>query len=134
MPMRKSLRAAAPFAVPLAVMAAIFVFSAMPSDGVDRGPLMLVARKVAHFVEYFVLCVAWWWALRTRVGGRRALAPAVAIAIGYAITDELHQTLVDGRVGTWRDVLIDSAGALTAAAAIHRLRVRAARERTTSRR
>lgn len=126
MAMRKSLRAAAPFAAPLAVMAVIFAFSAMPSDGIDRGPLMLVARKVAHFVEYFVLCVAWWWALRTRVGGRRALAPAVAIAIGYAITDELHQTLVDGRVGTWRDVAIDSAGALTAAAAIHRRRARAA--------
>jgi len=133
MAMRNSLRAAAPFAVPLAVMAAIFAFSAMPSDGVDRGPLMLVARKIAHFVEYFVLCAAWWWALRTRVGGRQALAPAVAISIGYAISDELHQTLVDGRVGTWRDVLIDSAGVLTAALTIHRLRARR-RDRATARR
>ena len=32
------------------------------------------------------------------------------IAIGYAITDELHQTTVDGRVGSPVDVLIDAAG------------------------
>lgn len=132
MAMRNSLRAAAPFALPLALMAAIFLLSAMPSDGVDRGPLMLIARKVGHFVEYFALCVAWWWALRTRVGGRRALAPAVAISIGYAVTDEIHQSFVDGRVGTWRDVLLDSAGVLTAALAIHRLRARA-RQRATRR-
>lgn len=120
MAMRKSLRAALPFAAPLAVMAAIFAFSAMPSDGTDHGPLMLVARKLAHFLEYMALCLTWWWALATRVGARRALAPAVAISIGYAITDELHQTLVDGRVGTWRDVLIDSAGVLAAALLIRR--------------
>ena len=48
------------------------------------------------------------------------LSFAIPFGIGYAITDELHQTLVDGRVGTWRDVLIDSAGALTAALLIRR--------------
>jgi VanZ family protein len=87
----------------------------MPSDGTDHGPLMLVLRKLTHFSEYFVLTLLWWWALATRIGGRMALPIAVAIAIGYAITDEIHQTFVDGRVGTPVDVLIDSAGVLTAA-------------------
>jgi VanZ family protein len=122
--MPSRIRAALPFAAPLALMALIFAFSAMPSDGTDHGPWMLVVRKLTHFGEYFALTFLWWWALRTQVGGRRALAPAVAIAIGYAITDELHQTFVDGRVGTWRDVLIDSAGALAAAALIARARRR----------
>jgi VanZ family protein len=122
--MRNLLRAALPFAAPLALMALIYAFSAMPSDGTDHGPLMLVLRKLTHFGEYFALTGLWWWALRTRIGGRRALPIAVAIAIGYAITDEIHQTFVDGRVGTWRDVLIDSAGALSAAWLIARARQR----------
>ncbi len=122
--MRNHVRAALPFAAPLALMALIYAFSAMPSDGTDHGPLMLVLRKLTHFGEYFALTGLWWWALRTQIGGRRALPIAVGIAIGYAVTDELHQTFVDGRVGTWRDVLIDSAGALTAAWLIARARQR----------
>jgi VanZ family protein len=35
---------------------------------------------------------------------------AVGIALGYAGTDEFHQTFVHGRHGTPVDVLIDSAG------------------------
>lgn len=116
----RNLRAAAPFAVPLAVMVMIFAFSAAPSDGTHNSTLIFVLRKIAHFSEYFLLTVAWWWALRTQVGGRRALLPALAISIGYAATDELHQTFVDGRTGTPRDVLIDAAGALAAAALIRR--------------
>jgi VanZ family protein len=122
--MPSPLRAALPFAAPLALMAVIYAFSAMPSDGTDHGPLVLVLRKLTHFGEYLALTGLWWWALRTRVGSRRALLPAVAIAIGYAIADEIHQTFVDGRVGTYRDVLIDSAGALTAAWLIARTRRR----------
>jgi VanZ family protein len=118
--MRGLIRATLPFAAPLALMALIFAFSAMPSDGTDHGPLMLALRKLTHFGEYFALTALWWWALRTRIGGRRALLPALAIAIGYAVTDEIHQTFVDGRVGTWRDVAIDSAGALCAASLIRR--------------
>ncbi len=122
--MRKLARSVAPFLPALALMVLIFAFSAMPSDGEDKGPIVLLARKLGHFAEYFLLTVLWWWALRTNVGGRRALAPAIAIAIGYAITDELHQSFVDGRVGTWRDVLIDSAGALAAGWLIARRRTR----------
>lgn len=105
-------------------MALIYAFSAMPSDGEDHGLAMLLLRKATHFGEYFALTALWWWALRTRIGAGRALAPAIAIAIGYAITDEAHQSFVDGRVGTWRDVLIDSAGALTAGWLIRRARQR----------
>ena len=46
------------------------------------------------------------------------------IASGYAVTDEFHQTFVEGRHGSVLDWLIDSAGAALVA-----LRV-ATRERT----
>ena len=54
----------------------------------------------------------WWRAL----GWRRESAPlfAAAIAIGYAMTDEFHQTFVAGRHGSPVDVLIDSTGVLIA--------------------
>jgi VanZ family protein len=115
MAMRNLARAALPFVPALALMALIFAFSAMPSDDPDKGLLVLLMRKATHFGEYFVLTGLWWWALSKRVDARRALHWAVAISIGYAISDEFHQSFVDGRVGTWRDVLIDSAGALSAA-------------------
>jgi VanZ family protein len=116
--MRNLVRAALPFVPALALMALIFAFSAMPSDDADKGFLVFVVRKLAHFGEYFALTGLWWWALSTRIDRRRAILPALAIAVAYAITDEWHQTFVDGRTGTWRDVVIDSAGALTAAGLI----------------
>jgi VanZ family protein len=115
MAMRNLGRAVLPFIPALALMALIFAFSAMPSGDSDKGLLVLLARKATHFSEYFVLTGLWWWALSTRIDARRAIAWAVAIGIGYAISDEWHQSFIDGRVGTWRDVLIDSAGVLTAA-------------------
>jgi VanZ family protein len=50
---------------------------------------------------------------------------AGTIAVGYAITDEIHQTFVPTRNGSPVDVLIDAVGAAAAMAAltgIHRLR------------
>ena len=38
-----------------------------------------------------------------------------AISLVYAVTDEFHQTFVDGRNGTPVDVLIDSIGIAIAA-------------------
>jgi len=122
--MRNFARATLPFIPALTLMALIFAFSAMPSDDPDKGLLVLLARKATHFSEFFVLMGLWWWALARHLGGRRSLVPALAITVAYAISDEVHQTFVDGRVGTWRDVLIDAAGALTATWLIWRSRVR----------
>ena len=111
-----------PFLPPLALMALIFALSAMPNTDPEGGTVRLILRKCAHFSEFALLAALWWRALAGRIGGRRALYPAVVIAIVYAISDEFHQTFVETRVGTVWDVLIDSAGALTAAWLIERRR------------
>ena len=107
-------RQAAPWVPPLALMVLIFALSSMPADQEDHGVLYIASRKLAHFAEYALLVALWWRALRTKVAHRRALALAFAIAVLYAVTDELHQTLVSGRAGKPLDVGIDTAGALTA--------------------
>ena len=118
-------QAAALWLPPVALMALIFALSGVSSDDPDRTWVQLLMRKVFHFSEYALLAGLWWRALRTRLEARAALVAAFSIAAGYAVTDEIHQTFVDGRVGTPVDVLIDVAGAATTAALIARHRARA---------
>ncbi len=118
--MSKPVRLLALWGPPVALMALIFVFSATPSDVEDRAWWDVALRKGVHFGEYALLCVLWFRALRSRLSPERALATALGVCVAYAVTDEFHQSFVDGRVGTWRDVVIDAAGALTAAWLIRR--------------
>ena len=75
-------------------------------------------RKAAHFTEYTLLGLMIRLCLESWFGKRRGLFPAAwVLGTLYAGTDELHQLLIDGRSGQWTDVLIDSGGVLTGAAA-----------------
>ena len=106
---------------PIALMAVIFVLSAQPDLNSGLGTLDLIGRKLLHASEYALLCFLWWRALRTVTDApSTALAFALAIAIGYAATDEWHQAYVNGRHGTPVDVAIDAAGAGIAAFLIRR--------------
>jgi VanZ family protein len=82
----------------------IFAFSSIPSLGTGLGFWDVVLRKLAHAAEYAVLAV-----LLLRALG--SVAAAWLAAVAYAVTDEVHQRFVSGRVGAPRDVLIDAAGA-----------------------
>lgn len=113
-----------PWLPPLALMGVIFFFSAQPSLDSGLGVIDLIGRKVIHFAEYALLTLLWWRTLSTVVGARRAALLAFLIASGYAATDELHQSFVEGRHASVIDWAIDSAGAAVAA-----LRLRTARSR-----
>jgi VanZ family protein len=91
---------------PLAWMALIFYLSAQPSVGPE---LPAWTRVPAHFTEYAVLAALWAWALAPHLG-RRALGAAAAIALLYAVTDEFHQSFVEGRDSDPLDVVADAAG------------------------
>ena len=112
------LRAYEPWISPLLLMALIFFLSAQPSLDSGLGLLDTIGRKIIHFLEYALLCVLWWRALRTRMEARRALVAALVVASLYAASDEFHQSFVEGRRGTPVDWVIDTAGAATAALAI----------------
>lgn len=81
----------------------IFAFSSVPDLGTGLGGWDLVLRKIAHAAEYALL-----GALLTRATGRAGLA--FALGTLYAVSDELHQSFVPGRVGSPLDVAIDAVG------------------------
>jgi len=96
---------------PVVLMGVIFAFSAQPSLDSGLGLIDLIGRKLIHFAEYALLCFLWWRALASVTSPRRAALWAFLLASGYAVTDEFHQSFVEGRHGNVLDWLIDSAGA-----------------------
>ena len=85
--------------------AVIFALSAVPGLSTDLGVWDTILRKAAHMTEYAILGL-----LLLRAIGREL--PALAVGIGYAITDEIHQHFVTGRHSSPIDVAIDSTGVL----------------------
>ena len=69
-------------------------------------------RKAAHLTEYFLLAIAVSFPLYVYgVRGIWLILLSGAICVGFAGFDEYHQSLVEGRGPSVKDVLIDSAGA-----------------------
>jgi len=124
------------------IMAVIFLFSMQPAVDSDRtsGVISLqvarlirpefdslpedektdyfnrvqtVVRKCAHFLEYWALglslrlCLESWLFRRRRLGWAAWLGGAA-----WAVIDEIHQTIVDGRAGQLPDVALDGFGVL----------------------
>lgn len=91
-------------------MALIFFFSHQPDLSSGLGVWDTIGRKLFHAAEYALLCFLWWRAFTGMATPAAALAAAAALSVGYAITDEWHQTFIEGRHGTPVDVVIDSVG------------------------
>ncbi|HPY31385.1 MAG TPA: VanZ family protein [Verrucomicrobiota bacterium] len=91
----------------------------LPGLSADQlGLAVLLARKLAHGIEYAVLALLLWRALRKpaaadprpwdwSMAGRTLLFVAL-----YAASDEWHQHLVPTRQGAVSDVLLDILGGL----------------------
>ena len=89
----------------LAWAGVIFAVSSIPSLNSGLGTWDTVLRKGAHMTEYAILAC-----LLARATASSAWA--FGLAVGYAATDEFHQTFVRGRHGSPIDVGIDAVGAL----------------------
>lgn len=110
---------------PLALMALIFYLSGQESVGPE---LPAFTRVIAHFSEYALLAALWAWALGPWLG-RRAIPAAAAIAMLYAISDEFHQSFIEGRDSDPVDVLVDWCGIVVALWVVSRLGARRAASR-----
>ena len=72
-------------------------------------------RKVMHASVYLVLAffaIVFFNVLMNNKHYWIALILALVVSIGFAISDEIHQTFVSGRTGQVLDVVIDSIGAV----------------------
>ncbi|WP_160680241.1 VanZ family protein [Clostridium sp. C8-1-8] len=92
----------------------IYVFNAL---GLNLDSLLgdlatFIVRKTAHFTEYLILFGFAYNLLKNYTSKKLAIIYGVMLTFGYACTDEFHQIFVPGRTAKFRDVLIDTAGAL----------------------
>jgi VanZ family protein len=99
-------------------MLVIFGFSAQPHSGEATkqyfGDMNMPVRKSAHMSEYAILYSLVRWATYGTTGGTIArLSLPLVWSIGYAATDEYHQSFVPGRSASLWDVLVDSAGVIS---------------------
>ncbi len=97
------------------LMAAIFGLSSLPASRLPHlGALDLLFKKGGHALGYAMLGLAYFYALppRLNTGYRRALA--LLMAVLFALSDEYHQSFVEGRGSTLVDVAVDGSGALIA--------------------
>jgi VanZ family protein len=99
-------------------MGLIFFLSAQPDLSTGLGFWDLVLRKLAHVSAFGLLTLLWWRALAGRRD--RRLIAAAGIALLYAISDEYHQTFVEGRSGSPADVAIDTVGIALACVLVRR--------------
>lgn len=71
-------------------------------------------RKVVHATVYFVLALLLLTISRVIFGSKKYLLSCtitILLCFVFAMTDEYHQTFVDGRTGQMMDVMIDTTGA-----------------------
>ena len=99
----------------LALMIIIFILSSTPATNIPFfGEFDFLLKKSGHAIGYAMLGIAYYFALPPRLATGYRWALALLMAILFALSDEFHQSFVEGRTSSLRDVLIDSAGAAVA--------------------
>jgi VanZ family protein len=96
--------------------AVIFLLSSIPGASMPQLPALRY-DKVLHALVYSVLGGLFFLALRqasSLTTGRLVVATAL-FALGYGLTDELHQVFVPGRSADLYDALADGVGGLLGA-------------------
>lgn len=99
----------------LIIMAAIFTLSSLPASNLPFfGELDLLFKKGGHAIGYALLGLAYYYALPPRLAVGYRWVVALLMAILFALSDEYHQSFVQGRTSSLRDVAIDTIGAAVA--------------------
>lgn len=80
----------------------------------EESTVDFIIRKIAHITEFFILTSTYYYGLEktgnNKYNFNKKYLISAVLALLYAISDEFHQLFVPSRVGTYKDVLIDSIG------------------------
>ena len=93
---------------------ALFEFMRIDITGSFGSGLHYVIRKGAHLFEYFVLSLLFYNYLKECLTRNKVFTLSILSSFLYACTDELHQTFIPNRAGSFNDVMIDTIGAALA--------------------
>ncbi len=97
------------------LMVIIFALSSLPSDSLPYfGFWDVLLKKGGHALGYGLLGLAYFSALPKRLSFSYRWILALFMAVLFALSDEFHQSFVEGRSSSMGDVLIDGFGAAVA--------------------
>jgi VanZ family protein len=99
----------------LIMMVLIFLFSSLPASRIPYfGRWDFLIKKSSHALGYALLGLAYFGALPRSLSPGFRWTTALFMAVLFALSDEFHQSFVEGRTSALRDVAIDSLGAVVA--------------------
>jgi VanZ family protein len=94
------------------MMILIFLASNTPADQIPYfGDFDIWVKKGGHVVGYSFLSLAYYYAMPSRLSRGYRLLMAWMMALLFALSDEYHQSFVEGRTSSVNDVVIDGFGA-----------------------
>ena len=99
----------------LVIMGFIFILSSLPSDKIPYyGGFDYVLKKGGHALGYGLLGLSYYYALPRSLSRLYRCVLALIMAVLFALSDEYHQSFVQGRNSSISDVAIDTVGAVIA--------------------
>lgn len=97
------------------MMGVIFVFSSLPSSRIPNyGAVDVLIKKGGHAIGYGLLGFSYYYALPKRLSRFYRGITALMMAIIFALSDEYHQSFVQGRSSSLTDIVVDGIGATIA--------------------
>lgn len=97
------------------LMLVIFFLSSLPSSRIPYyGVVDILIKKGGHALGFGLLGLAYSYALPPRLSAAPRWFISLIMVFLFALSDEFHQSFVEGRNSSAIDVLIDVAGAIVA--------------------
>jgi len=95
------------------MMGLIFLFSSLPIGQVPYfGEWDLLIKKGGHALGFGMLGLAYAYALPPSLNRGPRWLISLCMVVLFALSDEFHQSFVEGRNSSLRDVVIDTGGAM----------------------
>jgi VanZ family protein len=97
------------------MMGIIFILSSLPSSRIPYyGTIDTLIKKGGHAIGYGLLGLSYFYALPKRLSRFYRGITALMMAVLFALSDEYHQSFVQGRTSSLTDIFIDGIGATIA--------------------